>query len=242
MVRLVLRWTLLCFFLLNTVDALSNALSKPPFCVNLKCSVKPERRDDFIALIQRNQRLTLQDEPEALQYIVGGDVDDQNTFYIHKQFASKEAFKFHKETPHNTDWKQFKQSGAFSSPPITDFYDGMHPGVGMAPPVETAYCLNVQLSVNPEYRTEFLRVIKNNAIGSNQNEPLCLQYVWGEDCDSANIFHFHEEFTGNEGGKEGFEAHAVSPHFTEWEKFAANAEVFSKPPITGFYRTLPLAS
>ena len=222
----------------SIVDALS--ANKSPFCVNMKCTVKPERRDEFIALAQNIQRMTLQEDPESLQYIVGKDIEEPNTLYFHEQYVSRAAFDFHGRTPHSVEWQKFEQSNPFSAPPTTNFFEGKHPPMKLPPPIATAYCLNVQLSVNPVYRSNFLHVIENNARGSNQDEPLCLQYVWGEDIETMNIFHFHEEFTGKEGGKEGFEKHAASPHFLEWERFAADQNAFSEPPIVNVYRTLPL--
>lgn len=230
----------LLIILLSFMSAIADALlsNKPPFCVNVKCIVKPERRDEFIAVIQNHQRLTLQEEPSALQYIVGEDIEELSTFYLHEQFGSREAFDFHKHSPHNAKWQKFKQSNPFSAPPTTDFFEGKHSPIKLPPPIDTVYCLNVQLSVNPEYRNSFLQVIENNSRGSNQDESLCLQYVWGEDIEAMNIFHFHEEFTGKEGGKEGFDEHVVSPHFLEWEKFAAEQNAFSEPPMVNVYRTL----
>ena len=232
---MIALWIIILSLLSAVADALLS--NKPPFCVNVKCIVKPERRDEFIAVIQNNQRLTLQ-ESSCLQYIVGEDIKELSTFYLHEQFVSSEAFDFHKQTPHNAEWQKFKQSNPFSTPPTKDFFEGKHSAIKQPPPIDTAYCLNVQLSVNPEYRNNFLRVIENNSRGSNQDESLCLQYVWGEDNETMHIFHFHEEFTGKEGGREGFEEHVASPHFLEWEKFAANRDAFSEPPIVNIYRTL----
>ena len=58
----------------------SSTSVKPPYCINLKCTVKPSRRQEFLDLISQNQRLTLQ-EPEALQYTVGEDVDSPNILH-----------------------------------------------------------------------------------------------------------------------------------------------------------------
>ena len=52
----------------------------------------------------------------------------------------------------------------------------------------------------------------NNQKGSNEEEPLCLQYVYGEDISTPHKFIFHEEYEG----KDGFDAHCSSPHFHKW--------------------------
>jgi quinol monooxygenase YgiN len=92
--------------------------------------------------------------------------------------------------------------------------------------------VHAELCIPVEVREDFLRVIENNQKGSNQEE-LCYQYSYGECIDEPNKFIFHEEFQG----KEGFDAHAVAPHFVAWEEFAATCP-FTKPPKVAFFQTL----
>ena len=66
-----------------------------PYGLNLRCKIKPERRDDFISVIKDRQRETLELEPASLQYVVGEDVNDCNTFYIHQQYLGEEGFVDH---------------------------------------------------------------------------------------------------------------------------------------------------
>jgi quinol monooxygenase YgiN len=220
----------------HVVQAWSSVPHPSPYCVNLQCIVKQSCRDEFLSLVRNNQRLTLE-EPEALQYTVGEDIDISNVFYIHEQFRSPEGFAYHKTTPHNAEWQLFrKEKNPFESAPVVHFYHGTHAPERV--PVRDAFCLNVQLSMRPEVREEFLKVIENNARGSNQDEPLCLQYIYGEDTDTPNVFHFHEQFTGKDGGKEGFDAHAATDHFAKWEHFLVSQDPFSKPPIVQFFRTI----
>jgi quinol monooxygenase YgiN len=216
----------------------SSSSGPHPYCVNFKCKVQVSRRDDFISLVRKNQRLTLDEEPEALQYIVGEDTEEENVFYIHEQFTSSEGFAAHRDTQRNAAWQEFKATNPFEEDggdPTTNFYHGTHSAIKI--PVRDAFCLNVQLCIKPDVRDEFLEVIENNARGSNEDEPLCLQYDWGEDTYQPNVFHFHEEYTGADAGKEGFDVHALAPHFTKWEEFAATGP-FTKPPVVSFYRTL----
>lgn len=206
----------------------------PPYCINLKCRVKEPRRDEFLTLIRENQNKTLANEPESLQYVVGEDVNTRNVFYIHEQFQSPEAFSFHRNTPHNDNWQLFKASEPFEEDPITNFYHGTH--APFCVPIRDAFCLNVQLDVKAELREEFLRVIQNNAINSNK-EQLCLQYIYGEDENVANRFHFHEQYKGKDGGREGFDAHTTMEHFKLWEEFT-QLDPFTQPPIVDFFRSL----
>lgn len=233
MITILLSSLSVLLVLLPSSHALSvSAPSARPYCINLKCTVNPSRRDDFLVLVRENQRLTLDEELDALQYVVGEDTTTPNTFYIHEQFTSEQGFLAHKETDHNARWQEFRDTNPFLEDPVAHFYHGTH--VAEKVPVRNAYCVNVQLCIDEAAREEFLDVIENNARGSNQEEPLCLQYVWGESCAEANTFYFHEEYIG----KEGFDAHAATKHFQKWEVFAAT-EPFTKPPIVNFYKTLP---
>jgi hypothetical protein len=57
---------------------------------------------------------------------------------------------------------------------------------------------------------------------------LALRYDWGESIGERNAFYFHEQYAQ---GEEGFAAHAASPHFAAWERFASTSpSPFSRPP------------
>ena len=93
------------------------------------------------------------------------------------------------------------------------------------------YCLNVKLCIKPEVREPFLECIRANQRGTlSSAEPLAVTYVFGEDESTPNTFHFFEQYRG----VEGFEAHTKSPHFADWETFAAT-EPFTEPPVVSFY-------
>eukprot|EP00978_Attheya_sp_CCMP212_P035868 scaffold158581_cov62-Attheya_sp.AAC.1 len=214
------------------------SMTQRPFAVNLKFSIKPERRDDFLSLIKENQVKTLETEAAALQYVVGEDITEPNTFYLHEQFTSEEGFIYHRDTPHVSDWVQFRDSDPFTKggEPIFHFYFGTHEAEKV--PIRSAFCLHVELCIKPEVRDIFLEVIENNQKGSTSDvEPLCLQYVYGENKDIPNTFVFHEEYAGDNGGKEGFDFHATTPHFAEWETFAST-DPFTKPPVVDIFKTL----
>ena len=223
---------LLLAVLAPPATSLTTSTTKP-FAVNLKLKVKPDRRAEFLDLVRNNQRLTLETEPLSLQYVVGEDVDEQNTFYIHEQFVSEQGFAEHKQTAHNADWGAFKLTEPFTES-VCDFY--FLDGETVEAPVRDAFCVHAELCPRPEMREEFLEVIRNNRKGSRL-ESLCLQYAFGESNVEENKFLFHEEFAGADGGKEGFDAHAVAPHFLAWEKFAS-ANPFARPPVVSFYRTI----
>ena len=83
-------------------------------------------------------------------------------------------------------------------------------------------------------------MISNNKKGTDTTEPLALQYTYGEATVATGgspVFHFHEQYKGDNLGKEGFDAHAKTPHFAAWEDFV-KTDPFQKPPEVFFFHIL----
>ena len=95
------------------------------------------------------------------------------------------------------------------------------------------FCLNVKLCVKPERRGEFIECIRNNQKGTLSSEPMAIEYVWGEDTNEANTFHFYEKYEG----RVGFEQHQSTAHFAAWEEFAST-DPFTSPPVVQFYEEM----
>lgn len=172
-------------------------------------TLKPERREEFLIMMQANAKQTSQTEPGALQFVYGLDTLDENVYHVHEQYRSKSDFDFHCTTPHFLVSKKFVDTEPFTDATIR-IYQGLHKPVKIEQIV--AYCVHVELCVKPEFREEFLVVIDNNQRESRA-EPLCLQYDFGESIESPNTFYFHEQYAGADDGKEGFDAHRGFPHF-----------------------------
>jgi len=202
------------------------------FAVNLKFTVKDDRRDDFLTLIRNNQRKTLDLEPKSLQYVVGEDIENKNTFYLHEQFTSSEAFIEHRSMAHAADWVAFKATDPFVGDIEMDSYLLQHDTKPCEP--RKAFGVQVVLCVKPQVRDFFFECIAANRAGSMQ-EPLCYQYAYGESESTPNRFIFHEEYEG----KEGFEAHQKTPHFEDWKTFAAT-DPFTEPPVVNLFESLQL--
>jgi len=97
------------------------------YCLNVKISIKPERREEFIGCIEANQKGTLTMEPLALTYLWGEDDSTPNTFHFFEQYRGREGFVAHTQTPHFADWETFVATEPFSEPPAVTFYT-QHPG------------------------------------------------------------------------------------------------------------------
>jgi autoinducer 2-degrading protein len=210
------------------------AMSFNVLALNVKLAVKPDRRVEFLDVIQMDGAETLAKEPGALQFVLGEDTSTNNVFYLHEQYKSLDDFRYHESTPHFAKWKAFCATGPFHQDPIVDIYECQHDPVQV--PVRAAFSLNVELCIKPELREEFLKVINNNQRGSRA-EPLCLQYDYGESITTPNSFYFHEQYKGDNEGKQGFDAHAIAPHFVKWEEFAAT-DPFTKPPVVSFLKNI----
>jgi quinol monooxygenase YgiN len=92
---------------------------------------------------------------------------------------------------------------------------------------ERKFCVNVNLYIKPEFRQEFIEVIKNNQKGTLASEARAIMYTWGESTKEKNVFHFQEQYYG----EDGFLDHQKTSHFRVWEEFANKLEnPFSKPP------------
>jgi quinol monooxygenase YgiN len=110
--------------------------------------------------------------------------------------------------------------------------------------------LNVNLYPKANVRNDFLRAIADNKKGTDTTEPLALQYFYGEATNApggpelpvdawggTKPFYLHEQYSGDNHGKEGFDAHASSPHFAAWEDFVAT-DPFEKDPEVFFFHIL----
>mmetsp|Transcript_25417 Transcript_25417/g.31316 ORF Transcript_25417/g.31316 Transcript_25417/m.31316 type:complete len:257 (+) Transcript_25417:40-810(+) len=249
MIYIVLLVLILSIYTQTTMSfSVSNNKSKsniksPIYALNVKFTLKPEKRNNFLSIIRKDQEQTLTTEPGVIQFVIGEDIETPNTFYLHEEYKSKEDFEYHCQTNHFMEWSKFcEEEEPFTSDPEIDFYslcnsnsDGSSSSSSIdsakVSPTSNLFCLNVKLCIDPTLRDEFLKVIDNNQNGSRTAEPLCLQYDYGECTSTENTFYFHEEYKGDDNGKEGFDAHASSPHFAAWEEFASNGNPFTEPPV-----------
>jgi len=215
-----------------------------PFALNVKMSIRPEKREDWLKQIKNDQMCTRKDEEGNLQFSISEDAETPNTFYLHEQYVDKSAFDAHVESPHFARFDEFcKTEKPFSPEGEPELYlfspleEGADWANGKRAINKKGFCVTVNLYPKPEVREGFLKVIANNKKGTDETEPLALQYTFGESTSEPNVFHFHEQYSGEEDGKEGFDAHASSPHFADWEHFV-ETDPFVKPPEVFFSKVI----
>ena len=84
--------------------------------------------------------------------------------------------------------------------------------------------MNATLFIKPERRHDFLECIQRAESATNQ-EPLAVLYLYGEDEQTPNTFHVHQEYKG----RAGLDAHRRTEHYEAWRRFAAT-DPFTAPP------------
>mmetsp|Transcript_10534 Transcript_10534/g.21342 ORF Transcript_10534/g.21342 Transcript_10534/m.21342 type:complete len:265 (-) Transcript_10534:79-873(-) len=212
------------------------------FCLNVCLRIKPERREEFLECIRANQEGTLTTEPLAVTYVYGEDELTPNTWRFFEQYVGKEGFEAHTKTAHFAAWEAFASTEPFSAPPEVRFFveDSSKSVCAGAAAVREVlaegdftklFCLDVQMSVKPESRDAFLAALRADQQGALTSEPLAVSYLFGEDTETANVFHMFEAYSG---GRDGFAAHSQTPHYARWAEFKAT-EPFSAPAKVGYY-------
>lgn len=94
------------------------------YCLSVKLSVNPTRRDEFLQTIRKNAKGTLTLEPACRQYTWGESKEYPNVFNFQEQFDNKEGFIAHTKMPHFLEWEKFASSpDAFTAPPVLDFFE-----------------------------------------------------------------------------------------------------------------------
>jgi (4S)-4-hydroxy-5-phosphonooxypentane-2,3-dione isomerase len=108
-----------------SIDALS-----PIYCLNVELCIRPEVRDEFIAVIQNNQLGSRTKEPLCVQYDYGESTTTPNHFYFHEQYIGKdhgkEGFDQHAQSDHFKKWEEFvADTNPFTKEPVVSFFQSI---------------------------------------------------------------------------------------------------------------------
>ena len=215
----------------------------PGFAINVKFKVKRERREEFLSVMKRNMKRTMDEEPNAMQFVLGQDVDNPEQFYLHEEYKTREDHVDpHSRTEYYDECMKFFATDPFTEPHQADEFVLLHDAPTkkiIRSGSDSIFCANAEMCVKPEARQEFLEILQNIKRCSDQDdEPLCLQYSYGESIHSPNTFYLHEQFTGANGGLEGFDIHMASPHLQAYKEFVATKNPYTQPPVVANYRLL----
>jgi hypothetical protein len=129
---------------------------------------------------------TMDQEPHALQFVLGQDVDNDNVYYLHEEYASRtDHADTHSKTDHYKDCMEFFATEPFTEPLQADKFALLHdaPSEKIIPSSLSLssgiFCVNAQLCVKSELRDEFLLILDNlkQHADDPDNEPLCIQFT-----------------------------------------------------------------
>ena len=213
--------------------------SSKPYAVNAVFTIKEDRRDEFISIIQDDQKLSLKDEEGIVRFVVGEDKDKKNTFYLHEEYVNEDAFKEHTEMPHFKPWDDFTKTDPWTEDgaPVADFYFCTHEA-GKKEAMRSGHALNAKFTIKADRRDEFLKIIKEDQEETLAKEKGSIQFVIGEDKEKENTFYLFEQYVN----EEAFNKHNEMPHFQPWKAFT-ETDPFTEDgaPVAGFYNTLKAA-
>ena len=213
--------------------------SSKPYAVNAVFTIKEDRRDEFISIIQDDQKLSLKVEEGIVRFVVGEDKDKKNTFYLHEEYVNEDAFKKHTEMPHFKPWDDFTKTDPWTEDgaPVADFYVCTHEA-GKKEAMRSGHALNAKFTIKADRRDEFLKIMKEDQEETLAKEKGSIQFVIGGDKDKKNTFYLFEQYVN----EEAFNEHNEMPHFQPWKAFT-ETDPFTEDgaPVAGFYNTLKAA-
>jgi quinol monooxygenase YgiN len=96
------------------------------FCLDVRMTVRPEKRDAFLAALRADQRGAVTSEPNAVSYLFGEDATTPNVFHMFEAYSGggRGGFEEHARTEHYGKWAEFKiDEEPFSSPPGVGYYE-----------------------------------------------------------------------------------------------------------------------
>src|SRR5512136_816891 len=76
-------------------------------------------------------------------------------------------------------------------------------------------CMLIEVHIKPSALDEFLKVIKNDAVHSERDEPGCMRFDILRDNDDPLKFFFYEVYKDETARL----VHRETPHFARWTKF-----------------------
>jgi S-methylmethionine-dependent homocysteine/selenocysteine methylase/quinol monooxygenase YgiN len=197
-------------------------------------------------------------EPTLLQCVLGEDLDHEGRLHCHLkyEFASIDQVSVRMNTnAHPLFWNtrpteewhhfHFLEAANLQQPLVYDAWivapvsdPTAPPNPKSIPPGTTTFCLNANLHIHPSHKEELLSLLEHARSQSIQ-EPLCVEYNYGESLTNPNTFHVHQQYRGHDGGKEGFDQHAETVHYQQWKQFSSYEDRFTQETVGYTFRNQP---
>ncbi len=74
------------------------------FVLMVTVKVKPEKRQQFLEVIEDDSISSVRDEPGCVRFDVLQDNADPNTYYFYEVYQDEAAVAAHRQTPHLARW------------------------------------------------------------------------------------------------------------------------------------------
>uniref|UniRef100_A0A7S2ESE5 ABM domain-containing protein n=1 Tax=Trieres chinensis TaxID=1514140 RepID=A0A7S2ESE5_TRICV len=205
--------------------------AEKPFVLNACFTLKPERRDEYLAIIAEDKKQTLATEPLATVFVCGEDATTPNKFHLHEEYIGQEGFDAHGKMPHFKPWADFVETDPFAEGGgiVAGFYYGTHEAAKLAADAPASRCAHAEYCVKAEFKDEFLKLAEETREECGKDES-CARFVYGEDKDTPNTFHLFRAFDG----QESYEAYTGSDQFKKWKAFSEK-EPLTKAPVLSSY-------
>ncbi|HEX3247438.1 MAG TPA: putative quinol monooxygenase [Chloroflexota bacterium] len=71
----------------------------------VKLSVKPEKVDEFLPLLEANGRAAVRDEPGCYRFDISRGKDNPSDIYLYEVYADEAALDAHRDAPHYIKWR-----------------------------------------------------------------------------------------------------------------------------------------
>ena len=75
------------------------------FSLLVQMTVRPGRREEFLAGMAANAEASVRDEPGCLRFDVCAVAGDEHRFLLYELYRDADAFAAHKATPHFAAWR-----------------------------------------------------------------------------------------------------------------------------------------
>jgi (4S)-4-hydroxy-5-phosphonooxypentane-2,3-dione isomerase len=76
------------------------------YAIWVSVKVKPERREQFLTVIEDDSICSVRDEPGCVRFDVLQDNADPDRYYFYEVYHDEAAFQAHTETPHLARWRE----------------------------------------------------------------------------------------------------------------------------------------
>lgn len=96
-------------------------LSSKPYALMVTVWVKPDRRPEFLEVLERDAAGT-RAEPECLRFDLLEDEADPNKFFFYSVYKSAAGLDYHRTTDHYKAWSDFRASGGIEKQEASKAY------------------------------------------------------------------------------------------------------------------------